>query len=158
MSQWQSSGSNGDGDDLCIPLGTDNSISTIWTDTPEARERRHKALIDQYIVSRPIADFDRFSHVFKSSQITTDGSNYLAFNVNDYLRVSTRTRFALSAGRVTAVSALSIAVSLDRDLTKLYPRERFILDNVQSSSMIRFNTANLGKLLEDTEQTNRLRR
>lgn len=40
----------------------------------------------------------------------------------------------------------------------MYPKSIFILDNVDSQSLIRMNLANLGALMDNRENTNRLRR
>lgn len=40
----------------------------------------------------------------------------------------------------------------------MYPKGIFILDNVDSQSMIRMNLANLGALMDNRENTNRLRK
>lgn len=137
---------------------TENYISTMWTDTPEARQKRRKALTDLCVVGRPIEEFNTFHHIFKSGQIVpANDKRFLAFTADEYVRVSTRTRSAIAAGYVRSVTRDTIAVTLERNLLRTYPRERFILDSVESNTMMRKNTANLGRLLDDSAPTNRLR-
>lgn len=141
-----------------------NDTSTIWTDPPEVRAKRRTALVDLYVIGRPIASGDNrygatFSHIFKPGQMAIDETHFAAFAAGDYVRISTRQRCAIAAGRVTAITANTIAVNLERDLSRVFPRERFILDRTESNaSMMRTNAANLGQLMVDTEPMARFRR
>lgn len=132
----------------------------MWTLSPEQRAERNVALIDLAIVGRPIDENNTFVHVFQQAPTAADRTNFNIFQAGDYLRISSRQRYALAAGRVTSVSAASIAVRLERNLlltNAADPSARYNLDKVESGSMMRSNLANLGRLLDNTEQSRRMR-
>lgn len=79
------------------------------------------------------------------------------FSVGDYVIVSTTKRLAVAAGRIIDLEATSITVSVERNLMQNYANQVFIIDKYESQSGNVFNFTNLGILLDDTEQSARLR-
>lgn len=79
-------------------------------------------------------------------------------NPGDYVIVSTRKRIAIAAGHVYEITKSRISIHLERNLSKNYKNEKFIIDkNVFQSTNV-FNYTNLGVLLEDRVESNKLRK
>lgn len=126
------------------------------------RVDRRVAITDLHVFGRPLRRCDQYgaaiSHIFKSTQISIHSWHFTSFTEGDYVRISTRQRCVIAAGRVTDVRNDSIAVDLERDLTRQYPRGRFIIDrSTGSNATNRTNAANLVRLMEDTPKMAHLR-
>lgn len=128
---------------------TQNSIKLrhIWTKEPQVRAAKGSALINLKIKDLVQPHQDDFVHVFGSSDARVDFSA-TAFDVGEYLIVSTDTRCSVAAGRALKIESDSITLSLPRDLSRQYANENFHIDRYESSSQSVFNYSNVGALLE----------
>lgn len=136
---------------LLIYISTaDNDLKTIWTDTPETRERRGKTLVNMVISGKVQEEFNTFIHKFIPKPMAKESSagissTYLylqslifhdtffptanetpinfttiGFAVGDYLRVSTKVRVAIAAGRITEITESSMSLNLERFLFRFH--------------------------------------
>ncbi|GAB0093773.1 DNA replication ATP-dependent helicase/nuclease [Sergentomyia squamirostris] len=127
----------------------------IWLKTPEAREAEGFTLANMVLKSSPCIQGSRFVTFFEvgsKKDCLTAG-----FSLGDYLIVSTSRRIAVAAGTVLSIESDNISLSLERDLHALYPNETFHIDRYESNMRMTFDLTNLGALLENTDDNNRLR-
>lgn len=139
-----------------------NSLSSVWTTSPEKRETRGTCICNLKIIDKVMERDDRYQHKFARANIKGEtmenGEFGNAFAENDYIIVSTDTRINIAAGYIMHVSHDIVAVLLDKDITRLYARSTFHIDKYSSTGLSTFNYANVAGLLSNDETSVKLRR
>lgn len=59
---------------LIFTFSAENELKTIWTDTPETRERRGKTVVNMVIFGKVQEEFNTFVHTFIQKPPTQDPS------------------------------------------------------------------------------------
>lgn len=77
--------------------------------------------------------------------------------MGDYVIVSTRKRLAVDAGFIVDISSGFITLNLERNLSKKYCGDVFIIDKHESQTNNVFNYTNLGILLDNDDRSKKLR-
>ncbi|XP_075155444.1 DNA replication helicase/nuclease 2 [Haematobia irritans] len=147
-----------------------NFQRALWCHTPDEREQMGRAICGLQIANegKAIAKHEsRYEHRFVIKRHTQNGSTsqetemdlmLYGFSLGEYVIISTAKRLAIAAGPITDIDSKSITVSIERNLMQNYSTDVFIIDKYESNSGNVFNFTNLGILLDDTEQSGRLRR
>ncbi|XP_037024244.1 DNA replication ATP-dependent helicase/nuclease DNA2 [Bradysia coprophila] len=140
-------------------MSNENQLKYLWLRTPEQRATYGQSIIDLVLSDDVVEVEDRYLHTFKrkSGGDLVSDHTLTGLNTGEYLRVSTLKRIAIAAGRVIGITKTTIKMSLERDLTKRYKDESFILDRNDSQTFTKFNLATIGALLDDRDSTRRLR-
>ncbi|XP_050465374.1 DNA replication ATP-dependent helicase/nuclease DNA2 [Cataglyphis hispanica] len=141
---------------------SNNNLSNVWTMSPEKREARGTCICNLKVVGKVMVEQDRYRHKFARVNIKNEtienGMFSSAFTENDYIIISTDARINIAAGHIMHVSHDTIAVLLDKDVTRQNAHSTFHIDKYSSTSLSTFNYANVAGLLSDDEISIRLRR
>uniref|UniRef100_A0A1I8MZ52 DNA helicase n=1 Tax=Musca domestica TaxID=7370 RepID=A0A1I8MZ52_MUSDO len=150
-----------------------NFQRALWCHTPDEREQMGRAICGLQIADdgKAIKKLEhRYLHRFVLGQKQNGAAKeangeeqeemdlmLFGFSAGDYVTVSTEKRLAIAAGSIIDLDSTSITISLERNLMQNYSKQTFIIDKYESQSGNVFNFTNLGILLDDTEQSKRLR-
>lgn len=88
-----------------------NPMKTMWTKSPETRQRNGHALCNLSLKSVLAESDDVYLHEFITTDVDLMNSN---FEVGNYLIVSSSTRLSVAAGRVVSINENSIQLALER--------------------------------------------
>ncbi|XP_070169589.1 DNA replication ATP-dependent helicase/nuclease DNA2 [Polyergus mexicanus] len=139
-----------------------SSLSNIWTMDPEKREARGTCICNLKVVGKVMMEQDRYRHKFARVNIkgetVENGTFNSAFTENDYIIISTDVRINIAAGYIMHVSHDTVAVLLDKDVTRQNAHSTFHIDKYSSMGLSTFNYANVAGLLSNDETSVRLRR
>lgn len=139
-----------------------NSLSNVWTMSPEKREARGTCICNLKILGKVVEQEDKYRHTFARVNVKGDtiesGVISSALNENDYVIISTDARINIAAGCITHVSHDVVAVLLDKDITRQEKDSIFHIDKYSSTGLSTFNYANVAGLLNDDEISMKLRR
>jgi DNA replication ATP-dependent helicase Dna2 len=142
---------------ICLEQSEDRTtvkLRHIWTKDPETRAAKGNALINLEISDLVKPLNGEYLHIFKS-KIDLNLTN---FNIGDYVIVSIKSRCSIAAGRIIDIQDRSLSLILPRNLSVQYQKEKFYVDRYESQSQSVFNFSNIGALLNETENANRLRK
>lgn len=91
-------------------------ISTLWTETPQKRQKNGRAIINLRLDSNVIQESDSlFLNKFRQDEGDDKVDlTCVGINVHDYLIVSTMKRLNVAAGRVHSVQSNEIIMALER--------------------------------------------
>ncbi|KAH8416516.1 hypothetical protein KR222_006911 [Zaprionus bogoriensis] len=137
-------------------------LRTLWTATPERRQQQGRAIC-QLQLKQPTQKARhvdaRYEQELQLSPQASDALNLTlsGFELGEYVIVSCSARLAIAAGYISALSARSLRLQLERDLAERYAEETFVVDKHESQSFAGFNFTNLALLLANDERAARLR-
>ncbi|XP_011868941.1 PREDICTED: DNA replication ATP-dependent helicase/nuclease DNA2 isoform X2 [Vollenhovia emeryi] len=121
---------------------SNSSLSSVWTTSPEKREERGTCICNLKTTGKVVARDDRYQHEFArvdiKGQTVASGSFGGAFAKNDYIIVSTDARVNIASGHIMHVSHDTVAVLLDKDVTRLYARSTFHIDKCTFTGLSTF--------------------
>ncbi|KAJ8924803.1 hypothetical protein NQ315_000957 [Exocentrus adspersus] len=134
-------------------------IREIYTLTPEEREVNGRCIINLKVTQVGEECNGVFEHTFEKLQ-SEPGLNFFSYGLieSNYVVVSSTNRPAVSAGFVRDITATSITVALDRDLSKKYKNHSFHIDSYDATNIQSFNLTSLTLLMELTDRAEKLRR
>ncbi|XP_055382576.1 DNA replication ATP-dependent helicase/nuclease DNA2 isoform X2 [Condylostylus longicornis] len=135
-----------------------NKLNAFWLYTPEERMKHQRAIINIQLCNV----FESFeskeyihSFILESPESGKSKIEYdfvaTGFSIGEYVIISTRKRVSIAAGNICDLSPTSITIALDRNLSKNYAEESFIIDKYESKSNYLFNFTSISLLLADKE-------
>lgn len=143
---------------------SNSSLSSVWTTSAEKREARGTCICNLKVVGKVVMEQDdRYRHKFarvdiKSETIENGGVLSTAFAEDNYVIISTDTRVNIAAGHIMNISHDTVAVLLDKDITRQNAHSTFHIDKYSSTGLSTFNYANVAGLLSNEETIVKLRR
>ncbi|KAL6261113.1 hypothetical protein P5V15_008642 [Pogonomyrmex californicus] len=141
---------------------SNSSLISIWTMSPEKREAQGTCICNLKIISKVVEQGDRYQHTFARVDIKGETIENGTFGggiaEDNYIIVSTDARINIATGHVTHISYDTVAVLLDKDITRLYAHSTFHIDRFPSTGLSTFNYANVAGLLNNDETIVNLRR
>ena len=139
---------------------TDKSHSNLWTLNAEQRENK-KICISNLKMLKTIKESSckyKFTFIRNNSNAQDRESiPYTEFSENEYVLISTDKRINVSAGFIVHLSNTSVAVRVDRDISKYITNELVHIDKYQSSTLHCSNLASVGGLLANNDICAKLR-
>ncbi|XP_072744697.1 DNA replication ATP-dependent helicase/nuclease DNA2 [Anoplolepis gracilipes] len=141
---------------------SNSNLSNIWTMSAEKREARGTCICNLKIVGKVVEEEDKYRHKFARVNIKGEtienGTFSSALAENDYVIISTDARVNIAAGHIIYILHDTVAVLLDKDITRQNAHSTFHIDKYSSTSLSTFNYANVAGLLGNEETSVRLRR
>ncbi|XP_012541123.1 DNA replication ATP-dependent helicase/nuclease DNA2 [Monomorium pharaonis] len=142
------------------------SLSSVWTTSPEKREEKGTCICNLKTVGKVVErnDKDQYKYQHKFARVDIKGETIEngalgnAFVENDYVIVNTDARVNIAGGYIMHVLHDTVAVILDKDITRLYAHSTFHIDKYPRMGLSTFNYANVAGLLSNDETSGRLRR
>ncbi|XP_028132105.2 DNA replication ATP-dependent helicase/nuclease DNA2 [Diabrotica virgifera virgifera] len=135
-------------------------IKEIYLVPPSDREKKGRCISNLRISKvSDVIDELYFEHYFE--RMVPDSSGNFGTSgllVGGYVVVSTDKRHAVAAGFVNDITATSISVTLERNLTLKFKNQTFYIDSYDSGMLQSFNLSSLALLLEPTPRAENLRK
>ncbi|KAH8262513.1 hypothetical protein KR026_010092 [Drosophila bipectinata] len=138
-----------------------NHFAHFWTEDPSIRQKQGRAIGHLKLRSGQKVEMKegRYKQGLELNE-EADSSLDLklsGFDVDEYVVVSSSSRLAVASGFIDLLEKRHLVLRLDRDLSKIYEGETFIVDKNESQTFSTFNYTNLGLLLSDEPRFQELR-
>lgn len=129
------------------------SNSQLWTTSIQDRESKGHSIGNLHIDGKVIMDGHMFVHCFKrDKEISTN------LVEDDYIIVSTQSQYNIATGKISSITTNIVLVCIHKDLSLIFNKAIFSIDLYASGTQLSFNLTNLGLLLDDTDQSAKLRK
>ncbi|KAH8269375.1 hypothetical protein KR018_008815 [Drosophila ironensis] len=138
-----------------------SQLSSLWTDNPQKRQQQGRAIAGLQLVEKQKIFFveGRYQQCLELNKEADASVNLTigGFDMGEYIIVSSSSRLAIASGFITSLESRRLVLRLERDLSKLYAGESFVVDKYESQNFSIFNYTNLGLLLTEGERFRELR-
>lgn len=134
-----------------------NYLRSIWRDSPEKREKNRRAITELELKNVETLHEGRYQHCFQLKENSHLDLTSFEMSLGEYVIVSSTKRVAIASGFIYDLSQRTVTINLERNLENNYKGQTFIVDKHESQSEQIFNYTNLGVLLDNCENSNKLR-
>ncbi|XP_044570904.1 DNA replication ATP-dependent helicase/nuclease DNA2 isoform X2 [Drosophila ananassae] len=138
-----------------------NQFAPFWTEDARIRQKQGRAMGHLKLRSGQLVDmkggrFKQSLELNEEADLSLD-LRLSGFDLDEYVVVSSSSRLAVASGFIDLLEKRHLVLRLDRDLSKTYEGETFIVDKNESQNFSTFNYTNLGLLLSDEPRFQKLR-